>query len=268
VETLQQAVAHVVEASGATFLGVACTSLDGSPRALLAADTTVHAASTMKLPVLVELYRQAADGRLSLAEPLIVRNRFHSLVDGSLYTLDPADDSELSLYAREGEAVPLLELGRPMITHSSNLATNLLIDRLGAASVSGTMRALGFPGLVVRRGLEDDLAYAAGLNNTVTAADMAGLLAAIGRGEVVSPEIEAILAAQAFNEGIPAGLPEGTYVAHKTGSIPRLYHDAAIVRPPDAPPYVLVVLTTGLDEADEGPALVARISALAWGARA
>jgi beta-lactamase class A len=261
----------LVRAAGAAFTGVAWTGLDGAPRLLADAHTVVHSASTMKVPVLVELFRRAEHGDLSLSDPLVVRNSFRSILDGSPYRLDPADDSELTLYEREGGTVTLLELARPMITHSSNLATNLLIDRLGAEAVSATMRALGFPGLVVRRGLEDDLAYAAGLNNTVTAADLAGLLAAIGRGEVVSPEasaaMEAILAAQAFNEGIPAGLPDGIHVAHKTGSIPGLYHDAAIVRPADAAPYVLVVLTTGLDEELAGPALVARISALAWEAR-
>ncbi len=226
----------------------------------------------MKVPVLVELFRQAEAGTLALSDMIEVRNRFHSLADGSPFALDPADDSELELYGRECEHVSLLDLARPMITHSSNLATNLLVDRLGATAISATTRDLGFPGLVVRRGLEDDLAHAAGLHNTVTAAALAGLLAAIGRRALVSTTasaaMEAILADQAFNEGLPAGLLEETYVAHKTGSIAGLYHDAGLIRPADAPRYVLVVLARGLDEARAAPGLVAGLSSLAWKVRA
>ena len=227
-------------------------------------DRVFHAASTMKVPVLVELEHRAAAGELSLDDTLVVHNAFRSLADGSAYPLDPADDSELGLYEREGEAVTLRELAVLAITESSNLATNLLIDRLGAERINATMAALGAASLVVRRGVEDDAAWRAGLNNTVTAAGLATLLLAMARREVVSgtasDEMLAILRAQAFNEGIPAGLPADVVVAHKTGSITNLYHDAAVVEPPDAAPYVLVVLTEGLEETRVAPALVASIA--------
>ena len=237
---------------------------DEGPRLDIAADRVFHAASTMKVPVLVELERRAAVGDLALDDPLVVHNAFRSLADGSAYALDPADDSELGLYEREGEQVTLRELAVLAITESSNLATNLLVDRLGAERINATMAALGAPSLVVRRGVEDEAAWRAGLNNTITAAGLATLLLSVARREAVTPascdEMLAILRDQAFNEGIPAGLPADVVVAHKTGSITDLYHDAAVVEPPDAPAYVLVVLTEGLEETRVAPSLVASIA--------
>ena len=262
--TLEAVIRDLVRTAGAASVAVVACAL-GGPRAVeVAPDETFYAASTMKVPVLVELYRRAAAGSPSLDEPIVVRNAFTSIADRTPYALDPADNSELGLYARLGTPVTTRELARVMITHSSNLATNLLVERLGAASIDTTMRELGLPGLRVRRGVEDKAAFAAGLNSTVTAAALAGLLERIADGSAAPAgaclEMLDVLAAQAFNEGIPAGLPPGTRVAHKTGWIPALYHDAAIIWPPRGAPYVLVILTRGLDEAVAAPALVARIA--------
>ena len=237
----------------------------GGPAALsIRPDLAFHAASTMKVPVLAELWRSAAAGSCSLDEPIVVRDLFASLLDGSAYRLDPADDSEASLYGRLGEAVDARELARLMIVRSSNLATNLLVDRLGATAVDAGLRELGVGGLRVLRGVEDTAAFRAGLNSTVTAEGLARLLELLAGGAVVSPAASAemleILAAQELNDGIPAGLPAGTRVAHKTGSVTRLFHDAGVVSPVGAPPYVLVVLTAGLEEHGDGPALVASIA--------
>ena len=219
---LEGRVRGLVDGSGARSVAIVAHPIaGGAPRLAINGDRVFHAASTMKLPVLVELERQAAAGELTLDDTIVVRNAFRSLADGSPYVLDPADDSELALYGREGAAVSLRDLAFIAITESSNLATNLLVDRLGAERISATMMALGAPTLVVRRGVEDDAAWQAGLNNTVTAAGLATLLLALARRELVSPdasdEMLAILRAQAFNEGIPAGLPARTVVAHKTG---------------------------------------------------
>ena len=265
VDTLVGQVERQIAESGASSVAVAAAST-ASDRSIVAVspDRVVPAASTMKVRVLVELERRAAAGELRLDDTLPVRNAFRSLADGSPYVLDPSDDSELALYEREGEAVALRDLVVLAITESSNLATNLLVDRLGAERITTTMAAIGAPTLVVRRGVEDDAAWRAGLNNTVTAGGLATLLLALARRELVSPEASdrmlAILRAQAFNEGIPAGLPADVVVAHKTGSITDLYHDAAVVEPPGVVSYVLVVLTHGLEETRVAPALVASIA--------
>lgn len=266
MQALEAAVRSLVASSGVSRVAVVAGVI-GTPRALeIHADDAFHAASTIKIAVLLDLYRRAWAGELSLEERLAVRNAFVSVADGSPYALDPADDTETALYGRLGEAVTLRELAHLMITVSSNLATNLLVDRLGAPAVDATVRSLEVSGVRVLRGVEDGPAFAAGLNNTVTATGLADILELIATGRAAAPEAcEAmleVLAAQQLNEGIPAGLPPGTRVAHKTGSITSLYHDAAVVYPPDAPPYVLVVLTAGLDEVTAGPWLVRRIATL------
>lgn len=266
MDSLEAAVRHLVTASGADAVSVVATSREGLVHVDIDGGEVVHAASTMKLAVLVELFRIVDAGAVALDDSIVIRNAFTSLADGSQYRLDPADDSEHALYAAEGTEVTLRDLAVCMITLSSNLATNLLVALLDASRISSTMADLGWPGVRILRGVEDGPAFAAGWNNTVTARDLAGLLGGLVRHEVVSPAASAgmlaILEAQAFNEGIPAGLPPGTRVAHKTGSISRLYHDAAIVWPAAEPPYVLVVLTRGLSEERDAPALVASIASL------
>lgn len=267
MDALEREIRALVAAVGAGAVAVVAAPVERPHEGLrVDADRPFHAASTMKVPVLLELYRQAAAGSVELDGTLIVRNRFASIADGSEYVLDRADDSEAGLYARIGEAVSVRELARLMIVVSSNLATNLLVDLLGPAEIRTFMRDLGAPGLVVLRGVEDGPAFERGLDNAVTAGGLAVVFGALARGEAVSvsgsAEMLGILADQAFNDGIPAGLPPGTRVAHKTGSITGLYHDAGVVWPDVGRPYVLVVLTTGLDEHTAGPALVAAISRL------
>jgi beta-lactamase class A len=261
---IEAAVRRAVKASGASRVAVVA-GVAGGPRVVLVeADAVFHAASTMKLAVLVELYRRAWSGGVRLDAPLVVRNRFASIADGSEYALDPADDAETSLYARAGQEVPARELARLMITVSSNLATNLLVDLLGAGRIDAAMRGLGADGVHVLRGVEDGPAFTAGLNNSVTAAGLATLLERIADGTAgpvaACAEMLDLLAGQSFNEGIPAGLPAGRRVAHKTGSIPSLYHDVGVVEALGRPPYVLAILTEGLDERTAGPALVAAIT--------
>jgi beta-lactamase class A len=264
VNGLEAAVRRVAGASGAPRVGVAAGRLGEAPALLVDGDAPFYAASTMKIAVLLELYRRAWAGALSLDEPLVVRNAFRSLVDGTPFTLDPGEDADEGLYELEGAAVAAGDLARRMIVRSSNLATNLLVDRLGAAAIDATVRGLGVTGVHVVRGVGDEAAFAAGRNSTVTASGLATLLERIAEGTAAPPDACAamveVLAAQEFNEGIPGGLPSGTRVAHKTGWIASLYHDAGIVYPVDAPPYVLVVLTEGLDETVDGPALVASLS--------
>jgi len=237
----------------------------GGPNLVAIAPNAIfHAASTMKLPVLVELYRRVEVGSLTLDDTLTVTTAFRSLAGGSVFTLEVADDSERGLYGRLGERVTVRELARLMVTVSSNVATNMLVETLGAGAIRATMAEVGALSLCVLRGVEDGPAHDAGLDSTVTAGGLADLLDGLARGHVVSPtasrEMVAILADQAFNQGIPAGLPPGTRVAHKTGSITHLFHDAGIVLDGMAAPLVIVVLTEGLDEEVEAPALVAAVT--------
>ena len=233
-------------------------------------DRPFHAASTMKVPVMIEAFRQVEAGRMGWDDPVRVENRFRSIVDGSEYRIE--DDSDDGLYTSLGTDVTVRNLTERAITTSSNLATNLLIGLVTADSVQVTVDRLGASGMRVLRGVEDLKAFDAGLSNETTADALATLLAALRDGRAVSPEADAamldILDDQEFNEMIPAGLPAGTRVAHKTGEITRIHHDAAVVYPEAGAPYVLVVLIEGLDDKAASARLGAEISAAAWEALA
>lgn len=260
-------VERLIRESGAE-VAVAFRTLDGPSGApprlelLIQPDTVFHAASTMKVPVMIELFRQDRAGTLRVTDPLPIRNEFRSIVDGSPYSLSTGDDSDADIYKRIGATMPLVDLCEAMITVSSNFATNLLIDVLDARAVQKTVRALGADGMTVLRGVEDGKAFEQGLNNTTTARALMILMERIARLEAVdadaSRQMLEILKRQRFREAIPAGLPPGTVVGHKTGQITRIHHDAAIVLAPQ--PYVLVVLVRGIDEEKKSAALMASIA--------
>jgi beta-lactamase class A len=254
-----------IRQSGAD-VAIAFRTLDGHIAYSFHEEESFHAASTMKIPVMIELFHQERQGKLGLDDALLVKNEFHSLADGSVYTLDPSDDSESDLYKAAGQTRTLRQLCEQMITASSNLATNLLIEKLGVANIRATVHSLHADGMNVLRGVEDNKAFSKGLNNTTTAHGLLQLLDAIARGDAVGQEssrkmIE-ILERQKFNEGIPAGLPPGTRVAHKTGEITKIHHDAAIVFAPK--PFVLVILVRGLADTKESAALMADITRLIY----
>jgi len=249
-------------------VGVSLVDLATDERIGLGQDVPMHAASTMKVPVLFELFRQAEQGRLSLDDQIVLRNRFRSILDGSEYSLTPEEDSDSTLYALEGSRVRIRDLADLMITRSSNLATNVLIELVDPDSVRRTMARLNAQGMRVLRGVEDIPAYRAGLNNTTTAHGLARVLEAIARCEMLSEascrDILAILERQEFRSGIPAGLPAGTRVANKTGWITQISHDGAIVFPPNRQPYVLVVLTRGITDEAVADRLIADLSRIVW----
>ena len=264
---LQSRIRGIIAGSGAE-VAVAFRSLDGSSELLIDPDKPFHAASTMKVPVMIELYREAAAGQLSLDEQLPVKNEFHSIVDGSVYRLDPGDDSDAVVYAAVGKTLTLRQLCEQMITVSSNFAANLLIERLGVDNIRRTVTRLGADGMQVLRGVEDDKAFERGMNNTTTARGLMLLMQKIATGQAVNPsadaEMAAILKRQHFNDAIPAGLPPGTVVGHKTGNITKIHNDAAIVYGPT--PYVLVVLVRGIQDEKVSAALIASISHEIWAA--
>lgn len=228
----------------------------------LRADSVFHAASTMKVPVMIEAYRRVAEGTLALDQQLLVKNSFRSIVDGTPYSI--ADDSDDAIYARLGEEMTIAELIHQMMSVSSNLATNLLIGFLDADSIQRTVDRLGAPGMRVLRGVEDIKAYALGLSNRTTARALADLLLHLRNGTAVSITADSAMVAtmllNEFNEMIPAGLPAAVRVANKTGWITRIHHDAAIVYPPSGEAYVLVILIRGVEDHAEAAALGARIA--------
>lgn len=214
----------------------------------LGGDDLYHAASTMKVPVLIEMFRQADAGRFSMDDSLLLKNEFRSIVDGSLYSIE--DDSDDAIYEQLGNPMSLRQLAYNMTTVSSNLATNLLIDFLSADSVQATSERLGTQRMQTIRGVEDLKAFDLGMSNRATSRDLALLMEHIRAGTAVSEnydaEMRTILMDQVFNSMIPNGLPEGTQVAHKTGSITAIHHDAAIVYPKEGDAYVLIIMTGGI----------------------
>jgi beta-lactamase class A len=217
---------------------------------------------------MMEVFHQAQQGRFSLDDALPIKNEFHSIVDHSVFSLSIGDDSETNLYTFLGKVMPIRDIVVRMITHSSNLATNLLMERVTARKVTSFMHKLGAEGLLIRRGVEDNKAFARGLNNAATAQGLMQILIRLAAHQVVSQvaseEMIAIMKQQHHNEGIPSSLPAEVSVAHKTGWNGQLYHDAAIIYPRSHDPYVLVVMTRGLSDQKEAPSLVASISRIIY----
>jgi beta-lactamase class A len=246
------------------IFAVAFESLDGEGGLCLNEKMMFHAASTMKTPVMIEVFRQSREGRFSLDDSLLVRNEFRSIVDGSSYQLDLKDDSDDSMYEKLGAKLSIRTLLRQMITVSSNLATNLLMELVGAKQVTTTMRSLGASYIEVLRGVEDGKAFEKGLNNRTSASDLLVIMKAIAQERAVdsaaSKEMLAILLDQKFNELIPALLPPAVRVAHKTGNITGVEHDSGVVLLPDGRRYVLVILSKDLKDVDAGKKAIARVS--------
>ena len=267
-DSLTDAIRARIAAESGAIVGVSYRDLQTGESLDIAADTVFHAASTMKVPVMIEVLKRAQAGAFSLDQQILLVNQFASLADGSPFSLNAADDGDSVLYGTIGERVTVRELLTRMITRSSNLATNQLIELVGAANVTATARSLGARNLSVLRGVEDQKAFDRGMINTTTSADLAILLSAIENGTVLSSSSSAamrdILLAQEFNEKIPAGLPPGAKVAHKTGEITAVSHDAAVVYPTGRKPYVLVVLTKGIRDGKASSTLIADISRLVW----
>jgi beta-lactamase class A len=227
-----------------------------------------HAASTMKTPVLIEAYRQIAEGKFSLKDSITIINEFKSIADSSHFSLHATDDSEFELYKHIGEKASLYDLLYQMIINSSNLATNIVIDKLGAANVTATVRSLGANDIQVLRGVEDGKAYEKGLNNVVSAYDLALIFEKMANDKIVSPQASGamikILLDQKFNDIIPARLPADVKVAHKTGFFTSVHHDSGIVFLPDGRKYVLVLLSKNLTDDKAGVEVLANVSEMIY----
>jgi beta-lactamase class A len=259
--SLYQSVLRIREEHGLERLGISFYDAETSLQWAYGADVWFHAASTMKLAVLLGVFHEVERGRLRLDETVHVRNKFRSVVDGSPFTLDLNRDADSVVYAHLGRTMTVHQLAYQMIITSSNFATNLLVDVVGVPTIDKALADIGVRGIRVRRGVEDQLAFNANINNEVTANGLLGLLRAIADGEACSPkaceQMLAIMLDQRFRSGIPAGLPQAARVAHKTGNITTVHHDAGIVYLEDRKPYVLVVLTQFAADKGRGTAVAA-----------
>lgn len=226
---------------------VAFRDLQTGEELLIQEQEVFHAASTMKTPVMVEVYKQAAEKRFSLSDSILIKNEFKSIVDGSPFSLKSTDDGDTLIYTKIGQKAPLSKLLYDMIIYSSNLATNLIIELVDAKKVTQTLRDLGIQHTTVLRGVEDTKAFQKGLSNTTTAYDLLLLFEKMAKGQIVSPAASEamikILLDQHFNSVIPAQLPKNVKVAHKTGSFATVRHDSGIIFLPNGRKYVLVLLS-------------------------
>jgi beta-lactamase class A len=227
-----------------------------------------HAASTMKTPVMVEVYKQVAEGKFSLKDSILIKNEFVSIFDSSSFSISPAVDSDTLLYKEIGRKRTVYSLMYDMIIVSSNLATNLIIELVDAKNVTNTLRSIGAKDIQVLRGVEDTKAFEAGMNNQITAYDLMLLFEKIDKEELISSEASMammdILLNQQFNDIIPANLPKEVKVAHKTGSITGVQHDSGIVFLPNGRKYVLILLSKNLENEDAGVSRMASVSKMIY----
>ncbi len=227
-----------------------------------------HAASTMKTPVMIEVLKQAEEGKFNLNDSILIKNEFKSIVDGSAYSMDIEEDSGDGLYKYIGHKKTIYDLVYEMITVSSNLATNILIDLVDAKNVMKTMKQIGANDIQVLRGVEDNKAFNLGLNNTTTAYDLMFIFKSIAEHKILSDsscnDMINILLQQKFNERIPADLPSDVKVAHKTGSITGVGHDSGIIYLPDGREYILVLLSKNVKDEEGVIKMQAEISRMIY----
>jgi len=252
--SLTEQVERLTAESKARATAVSVHDLESGLRFSLRGDRWFHAASTIKVAVLLALFRAVDEGRVRLDDSLHVRNRFFSAANGSPFQLNRDSDAMPELYQAIGQTAKISALAEGMISASSNLATNLLLDFVGVAYARNVLCDAQVQGVELRRGVEDHAAHEKGINNEATADGLMTLLSAL-RGDFLRSESKEqairILLEQRFNSMIPAGLPPHAAVAHKTGEISTACHDMGIVYLPEREPYIAVILTE-FDSEQEG----------------
>ena len=245
-EALREAVEAITEKSGTKACAVAVHDFQDGIRFSLHGERVFHAASTIKVAILLALFRGIDEGRFRAGDPLHVRNRFLSAIGRTPFRLDGNSDGYPQLYKLVGRTAKISDLAESMIIWSSNLATNLLLDYIGTEYAAQVLQEAGVRGIELRRGVQDEKAYEHGLNNETTAEGLVQIFAAL-RGDFLSrasrERVIHILLEQKFTSMIPAGLPLHATVAHKTGEISTACHDAGIVYLPEREPYIVAVLT-------------------------
>jgi len=266
--SLRETVLELVQQHPGCTVAIAWRDLAQGRFLYVNAHRAFHAASTVKLGLMIEAYRRVARGMLSLDTLVPLSNSFESAADGSVYALSPKDDADAALYDRLGQSVSIGELVRSAVCVSGNLAANILLQQFGPQAVNRTFRRIGAADVVLRRGFMDLRAYDAGINNTATARGLVAVLAALARGRAVNPEADRemvhLMMEQMHRDAIPALLPDEAGVANKTGWFQGIHHDAALVYPPGRLPYALVILTSGFPERIQSARFMAQVSAMVY----
>jgi len=261
--SLEIKVRELLESQNGTF-AIAFKNLEDGNEILINEDEIFHAASTMKTPVMIEVYRKKMIGEISLDDSIFVKNEFESIVDKSTFQLSEFDDSDKNTYDKIGRYISLRELVFDMITISSNFATNLVIKYIGAENINNTMSDIGAKNINVLRGVEDIKAFEKGLNNTTSARDLLVIYEKLASGKVLnrdlSNEMVEILKNQKYDDIIPKYLPKEIEVAHKDGWINGVRHDSGIVFLENGVSYVLILLSKNLDNELEGADMLAKVS--------
>lgn len=262
---LEEEIERIGHGAGFTTVAVALHDYAHGSAFSLRGERWFHAASTIKVAILLAVFRAVDEGRLRLSSHLHVRNRFRSIADDSVFRVGSDRDGDTALHRQLGRTASIADLSRAMIVRSSNLATNLLFDFLGREEIRRAIEHAGLPGLRVERGVEDEPAFERGLNNEVTAEGLLALFRLLHERRFLTEASCAgmleILFAQEFNRMLPAPLPAGARVAHKTGEISTICHDAGLVFLPDRQPYALAILTEGPPNLDNRQKALASISA-------
>jgi beta-lactamase class A len=248
---LRQIVDDIAGEVGARRLAVAFYDWDSATAWSLRGGEWFHAASTIKLAILLGLVRAVGEGRLDWDDWLHVRNRFASRLDAEPFRVARERDADGVVHAEIGKLMKVRDLAERMIVASSNLATNLLLDLLGVRESQQALAALGVEGVELARGVEDIRSFEAGIYNRVTADGMLGMLRLLVEPSPMSGDgrslVLDLLARQELTGAIGLGLPEAVRgrakVAHKTGEIATAAHDAGLVFLPDRRPLALVVLS-------------------------
>ena len=176
--------------------------------------------------------------------------------------------TDKNTYNKLGQYYSINNLIYEMITISSNFATNILIEYIGANNVTKSMKEIGALNINVLRGVEDIKAFELGLNNTTSAKDLLIIYEKLAKGKIINNESSAImieiLKDQKYDDIIPKYLPKNIEIANKTGMITGVHHDSGIVFLKDGKKYVIVLLSKNMLDMESGTEMMAKISELIY----
>jgi beta-lactamase class A len=268
VEELRSEITSILDDEPGTYAIFFKDLKDESRQITINPDTVFHAASTMKTPVMIEVFKQAEEDRFSIDDSIRIENTFYSIVDSSEFSLELDPNADDPFERKVGEMATIYDLTHAMITYSSNIATNLMIQLVGAENTTETMRELGAENINVLRGVYDMKAYERGLSNRTTARDLAVILERIAEGEAVNEEASRqmieIMKEQFYKDIIGGNLPEDAVVASKSGFITGVRHDSGIVSLPGGQSYILVYLSKNVPDEERSVEVGAEISRIIY----